>query len=225
VVEMFNTTSCIEDCNAVSRQGGDTAGTEVVVFASLEKSENIRIFLSWRSAKIRTVLHYMSTPSLNYKPLLALLGLFFVGIVTAYFFEWHYRKLVTHSFQMLYGDNIKFIYKDIHLFPDEIFLIAFGLFTSIAFLLLKYSARQFRTKRICFMIFTFFATTILAIALESKRLIFECANCEEELGQLTFRKPSYNLYFIVSLSASLIYLATVYLLEHRRISRTNKSMS
>jgi hypothetical protein len=167
----------------------------------------------------------MSTPKLNYKSLFAALGLFFVGAVTAYLFEWQYRKLVTHSFKMLYGDNIKFLYKDIHLFPDEIFLIGFGLFTSLAFLLLKSSSRQFRTKRIFFMIFTFFATTILTITLDSKRLIFECANCEEEIGQLTFRKPSYNLYFIVSLSTSLIYLATVYLLEQRRITKANKIMS
>ena len=166
----------------------------------------------------------MQTPKLNYKTLLAALGLFFAGGVTAYFFEWNYRKLVTYSFHLLYGDNIKFLYKDIHLFPDESFLIAFGLFTSVAFLLLKFFARQFRTKRILFMILTFIVTTFLAVALDSKRLIFECANCEEEIRQLTFRKPSYNLYFIVSLSASLIYLATVYLLEQRRISKTNKSM-
>lgn len=169
--------------------------------------------------------NHMSTPKLNYKPLFAALGLFFVGTVTAYLFEWQYRKLITHLFKMLYGNNIKFLYKDIHLFPDEIFLIGFGLFISLAFLLLKSSARQFRTKRIFFMILTFLGTLILSIALDSKRLIFECVNCKEEIGQLVFRKPSYNLYFIVSLSTTLIYLATVYLLEQRRISKAKDSMS
>jgi hypothetical protein len=162
---------------------------------------------------------------LNYRLLLAVLVLFFVGVATAYSLEWQYRKLVKLSFQLLYGDNINFRYKDIHLFPDETFLIAFGLFTSIAFLLIKITPRQFRAKRIWFMLFIFFATTISTIALDSKRLILECANCEEEMRQLTFRKPSYNLYFIVGLTTSLIYLATVDLIELTRKSRKNKSMS
>jgi hypothetical protein len=31
VIKMFNAKSCMEDCNAVSRQGGDAAGTELTV--------------------------------------------------------------------------------------------------------------------------------------------------------------------------------------------------
>lgn len=154
----------------------------------------------------------------NYKTILTTVGLLLVSIVVAFLFEDYYRKLVRFLFKFFNGDNIQFIGKDFHLFPSNSFVTIFGLFVSFTFLLLKYSSRPKRTKRVGLTIFAFFAMTFLITALDSKRLIIDCTACDDGIRKLTFNEITYDKYFIISLTTATIYLLTTYLIERKRFS-------
>jgi len=155
----------------------------------------------------------------NYKTILATTGLLLVAIVVAFLFEDYYRQLVRFSFNFFNGDNIQFFGKNFHLFPSDSFVVAFGLFTSLTFLLLKFSTRPNRLKRTCVTVIVFFATTILITALDSKRLIIECTACDDGIRRLTFNQVTYDKYFIISLTTAFTYLFTTYLLERKRLKK------
>ncbi len=158
----------------------------------------------------------------NYKTILATVGLLLGAIVVAFLFEDYYRQLVRFLFKFFNGDNIQFFGKNFHLFPSDSFIVAFELFATLTFLLLKFSARPNRLKRICLTVIVFFVTTILVTALDSKRLIIECTACDDGIRRLTFNEVTYDKYFIISLTTATIYLMTTYLLERKRLRRTNE---
>jgi len=151
-------------------------------------------------------------------------GLVLVAIIVAFLFEDYYRQLVRFSFKYFNGDNIQFFGKNFHLFPSDNFLIVFGLFTSLIFLLLKFSSRISRLKRTIMTVFVFFATTIVITALDSKRLIIECTACDDGIRRLTFNEITYDKYFIISLTTAFVYLLTTSFLELKRLRKTNGSI-
>jgi len=155
----------------------------------------------------------------SYKTILTTLGIQIVSIVVAFLFENYYRQLVRFSFKFFNGDDIQFIGKNFHLFASDSFVITFGLFTSLTFLLLKYSSHPKRIPRVSFTIFVFFAFTFLITALDSKRLIIECTSCADGIRKLTFNEITYDKYFIISLTTAIIYLLTTYLLEHKLLKK------
>ena len=152
----------------------------------------------------------------NYKTILKTIGFLLVGIVLAFLFEDYYRQFVRFSFKFFNGDNIQFIGKNFHLFASNIFVVFFGIFTSLTFLLLKFTARQYKIKRVCLTVLIFFVMTILITALDSKRLIIECTACDDGIRKLTFNELTYDKYFIISLTTSIVYLLTTYLLERKK---------
>ena len=160
----------------------------------------------------------------NYKTILATVGLLLVAIVVAFLLEDYYRQLVRFSFKYFNEDNIQFFGKNFHLFPSDSFVVAFGLFTSLTFLLLKFSSRPNRLKRTCVTVIVFLVTTILITALDSKRLIIECTACDDGIRRLTFNQPTYDKYFIISLTTAFSYLLTTYLLERKRLRKTNETI-
>lgn len=160
----------------------------------------------------------------NYETILTTIGLVLVGIVFAFLFEDYYRQLVRFSFKFFNGDNIQFIGKNFHLFASDRFVAVFGLFTSFTFLLLKFSSRPNRLKRICVTVIVFFVMTILITALDSKRLIIECTACDDGIIRLTFNSVTYDKYFIISLTTAIVYLLTAYLLERKRLKKTNEKV-
>lgn len=160
----------------------------------------------------------------NYKTILATVGLLLVAIIVAFLFEDYYRQLVRFLFKFFNGDNIQFFGKNFHLFPSDSFVVAFGLFTSLTFLLLKFSSRPDRLKRTCVTVIVFFATTSLITALDSKRLIIECTACDDGIRRLTFNEITYDKYFIISLTTATVYLLTVYLLERKRLKKSNENV-
>jgi hypothetical protein len=161
----------------------------------------------------------LTTVKNNYKTILSTTGLLLVAIVVAFLFEDYYRQLVRFSFKIFNGDNIKFFGKNFHLFPSDSFIVAFGLFTTLTFLLLKFSSRPNRLKKIVLTVIVFFATTILVTALDSKRLIIECTACDDGIRRLTFNQVTYDKYFIISLTVAFTYLLTTYLLERKRVKK------
>lgn len=166
----------------------------------------------------------LTTIKNNYKTILATIGLLLVAIVVAFLFENYYLQLVRFLFKFFNGDNIQFFGKNFHLFPSDSFIVSFGIFTSLTFLLLKFSSRTNRLKRTCVTIFVFLATTILITVLDSKRLIIECTACDDGIRRLTFNEVTYDKYFITSLTTAIIYLVTAYLLERIRLRKTNKTI-
>jgi hypothetical protein len=160
----------------------------------------------------------------NYKTILTTVGLLLVSIVVAFLFEDYYRQLVRFSFKFFNGDDIQFIGKNFHLFASDSFVITFGLFASLTFLLLKYSSRRIRIKRVGLTIFAFFAMTILITASDSKRLIIECTTCDDGIRKLTFNEITYDKYFIISLTTAITYLLTTYLFDSKQIRKTNETI-
>jgi len=158
----------------------------------------------------------------NYKTIVATVGLLLVAILFAFLFEDYYRQLVRFSFKFFNGDNIQFFGKNFHLFPRDSFVVAFGLFVSMTFLFLKFSSRPSRLKRICVTVIVFFATTILITAFDSKRLIIECTACDDGIRRLTFNQPTYDKYFVISLTIAFAYLLTTFLLDRKRPRKTNE---
>jgi hypothetical protein len=159
-----------------------------------------------------------------YKTILTAIGLLLVGIMFAFLCENYYRQLVRFSFKFFNGDNIQFVGKNFHLFASDIFVASFGLFTSLTFLLLKFSLRPYRVKRVCLTIFVFFTTTIIITALDSKRLIIECTDCDEGIRRLTFNQLNYDKYFIISLIITFAYLLSTYLLDRKRLRKMNETI-
>ncbi len=157
----------------------------------------------------------------NYKIVLTTVGLLIVGIVLAFLFEDYYRQLVRFSFKFFNGDNIQFVGKNFHLFASDVFVVAFGLFASATFLLLKFSKRAKRLKRTSMTIFVFFVTTILITALDSKQLIIECTACDDGIRRLTYNQPTYDKYFVISLTIASAYLLAAFLLERKRRRKAN----
>jgi hypothetical protein len=150
------------------------------------------------------------------------IGLLLVGMVLAFLFEDYYRQLVRFSFRFFNGENIQFFGKNFHLFASDSFVAASGLFTSASFLLLKFSLRPYRVKRAGVAIVVFFVITVLITALDSKRLILECTACDDGIRRLTFNQPTYDKYFIISLTAAITYLLAACLLEQKRLRKTNE---
>ncbi len=159
----------------------------------------------------------------NYKTILTTVGFMLVGIVFAFLFEDYYRQLVRFLFKFFNGDNIQFFGKNFHFLESEIFVATFGIFSSLTFLLLKFSSRSNRIKRACFTVIVFFSTTILITALDSKRLIIECTACDDGNRRLTFNQPTYDKYFIISLATAFAYILTTYLLERKRLRKANET--
>lgn len=160
----------------------------------------------------------------NYKTILTTIGLFLIGFVVAFLLEDFYRQFVRFSFKFFNGDNIQFFGKNLHLFASDSFVIAFGLFTSLTFLLLKFSYRPNRLKKTCVTIIFFFTTTILVTAFDSTRLVVEYTACNDGIRRLHFNQPAYDKYFIISLATALAYLLTTYLLERKRPRKTNETL-
>lgn len=160
----------------------------------------------------------------NYKIILTTVGLLLVGIVLAFLFEDYYRQYVRFLFKFFNGDKIQFVGKNFHLFASYFFVVAFGLFVSLTFLLLKFSAKPNRKNRACLTIIIFFGSTIFITALDSYRLIIECTDCDYGIRKLSFNDPKYDKYFVISLIISFVYLLTTYLLERKRLRITNENI-
>lgn len=158
----------------------------------------------------------------NYKTILTTTGLLLVAIVVAFLLEDYYRQLVRFSFKFFNGDKIQFTGKNFHLFASDMFVFVFGLFCSLTFLLLKFSSQPSRLKRTCVTVIIFFVTTILTTAFDSKRLIIECTACDDGIRKLTYNEVTYDKYFIISLTIAFTYLLTIYLLERKRLGKTNE---
>lgn len=152
----------------------------------------------------------------NYKAILKTLGLFTFGVASAFLAEDYYRQLVRFFFKFFNGDNINFIGKNFHLFANIKFVLSFGLFCSLTFLVLNRYKFYNRLKAMLYSTAIFILTTIFISLLDSKRLIIECTACNDGIRTLTYNEITYDFYFITSLIVS--FLATAWL-----IFRHNKS--
>lgn len=140
----------------------------------------------------------------NYKTILITLGLFVLGVVTAFVAEDLYRQMVRFIFKFFNGDKINFIGKNFHLFASIKFVVAFGLYCSLSFLILKRNKHYNRIKAILYLTIIFFLTTAILSLFDSKRLIIECTACNDGIRRLTYNEITYDFYFMTSLLISLL---------------------
>lgn len=155
----------------------------------------------------------------NYKAAFISIGLFIVGSTSTFLFDEYYRQLVRFSFNYFNGDHIQFTGKNFHLFPSNSFIITFGLFSSLAFLLLKFSNTARIIQKCFFSILCFFISSICIAALDSEIIIVQCTACDDGIVPLQYNDITYTKYFIISLSITLIYLLITFLIERRQLKK------
>ena len=142
----------------------------------------------------------------NYKVIFITLGQLLVGTIFAFLFEDYYRQLIRHLFKIFNGDKIQFFGKNFHLFASNKFVLSFGLYFSVTFLLVRHLNLFDRIKKLSISIIIFFIATISISALESKKLVLECTACKDGIRKLTYNEITYDKYFIISLFVSLIFI-------------------
>lgn len=140
----------------------------------------------------------------NYKAILTHILLLFLSIVTAYLFEDQYRQFIRFLFKFFYPNKIQFIGKNFHLFASDSFVIVFVLFTTFIFLIIKNSPLKRRIVSVCISIVIFFLTTIISSLINSQQIISKCDTFRNKVYYLTYNEPRYDMYFIISLSMSLV---------------------
>lgn len=160
-------------------------------------------------------------PNSKFKTGISTVAFFLFGVLIAFFFEDRYRQLVRYSFKLFNGEKIQFIGKNFHLFASYRFVIALGLFTSCTFLSLQYSFKAIRVKNAVLAILIFFASTFIICLLDSKRLLFECTACDDGIKRLSFHEITYDMYFIISLTTSIVFLISNHFLKEKKQRRTN----
>ncbi|CAN5385942.1 hypothetical protein BH10BAC6_BH10BAC6_03270 [soil metagenome] len=156
--------------------------------------------------------------------ILTTIGILPVAIVVAFLFEEYYRQFARWIMKCFNGDNIQFVGKISDPFPSNSIIVAFALFTSMTFLLLKFSTHPNRLKRTCLTIIVFVVTTIVIVALDSKRLLFESTAYGSGVRFVRSSEVSYDTYFIISSSTSIAYLLTTYLLERARVRKGDETI-
>lgn len=142
--------------------------------------------------------------------------LFISGVISAIWFEKIYRKFVRDLFILFNGDKINFVGKNFHLLASIKFVVAFGLFCSATFIILRLNKFYNIIKAFLSLLSSFFCTTILISLLDSKRLIIECTNCNEGVKILSFNAITYDFYFILSLIVSLLITSWLIFRDNKR---------
>lgn len=151
----------------------------------------------------------------NYKTILITLGLFVLGVVTAFVAEDFYRQLVRFIFKFFNDDKINFIGKNFHLFASIKFVLAFGLFCSLTFIILNRNKFYNRAKAILYLTSIFLLITTVIALFDSKRLIIECTACNDGIIKLTYNEITYDFYFITSLLLSLL-VTNLFVFRHNK---------
>lgn len=141
---------------------------------------------------------------------------FILTSLVAFLTEEYYRQLVRAILIFFSENKIQFIGKNFHLFASLGFVLAFGIFASSMFLILRFTDKGRRVKRLLLTVMAFFMATILITALDAIRLVTECTACRDGIRKLTFNQPSYDSYFIVSLIIAVIYILVLLFLDRRK---------
>ena len=158
----------------------------------------------------------------NDKSVLTLLGFFLGGVFCGYLIEDFYRQFVRFVFWIFNGNHIQFTGKNFHLFASNPFVFAFGIFIVVVFLFLTVSIREDRLKKVVNVVLLFLFSSTLTSTLDSKRLLLECTQCTQctdGIRKIGYNEVGYDSYFVVSLSASIIYLLITYYYEIRSFSK------
>ena len=161
----------------------------------------------------------------NYRIILTSIGFLILGFALSFLFENHYRQFVRFSFKFFNGDKIQFVGKNFHLFVSNRFLVSFGLFSSLAFLLIRTSLKRRRIIKTLLMFIVLLISTLIVTALDSKRLIIECTNCDDGIRKLTYNEITYDTYFIICLIIAILFLLIQRILESNKSDKKMKRPS
>lgn len=135
-----------------------------------------------------------------------LLVIFIAGVLLSFFWEEHYRVLVRFFFKLFQHDKIVFTGKNFHLFASSRFVIAFGLFAVLLFVLLYKQSAKIILGYSLLAVLLFLVTTAVSSYLDSTGIILECTACKDEVRTLHYNDVNYDAHFIISLVISLLPL-------------------
>lgn len=139
----------------------------------------------------------------NYKAILQTLGLFVLGVVSAFLFEDYYRQFIRFLFKYFTTDKIIFSGKKFHLFASLKFVIAFGLFCSILFFAINKNIFYNKFKAVLYSLIIWLVSINIISFIESNGLVVECTTCNYGIRKLNYNEINYDLYFVISLLITL----------------------
>lgn len=144
------------------------------------------------------------------------LGIFLFGVLLASFLEVYFRTFVRFLLKSFNGNNIVFIGKDFHLFVSFTFMISFGVFCSLTFVIFKkYNFFNPLKVLICSTL-SFLITLFLIIYIHSKLLIIECTACDDGIRRLGYYEITYDSYWIISLSITLLVIGIITFIQSKK---------
>ena len=145
------------------------------------------------------------------KIILLTLFVFVLTSVVAAYSEFYYREFVRFLFNFFQADKIKFYGKDFHIFPSSYFVVAFGLYSTLLYILLFKQSINKILVHLFLTIVLFFITIITTTYLDSLGKVIECTRCQDGVRSLNYSYINYNFHFITSLAIGLLPLIWVYI--------------
>jgi hypothetical protein len=134
------------------------------------------------------------------KRIIASSFVFIISMVSAFFFEEYFRKLIRYFYTFSTDNNISFIGKNFHLFASNLFVTGFGLYCVLLFNIVK--KRKAINALIISSLFTITSFTISFY--DSKSKIIVCTACDNGKLKINYNGIDYDFIFITSLLISIL---------------------
>lgn len=138
------------------------------------------------------------------KIILLTLFVFILTSVVAAYSEFYYKEFVRFLFNFFQGDIIKFYGKDFHIFPSPYIVFAFGLYSTLLYILLFKQSILKILVNLLIAIALFFVTIIISTYLDSLGKVIECTRCQDGIRSLNYNYIDYDFHFIISLVVGLL---------------------
>lgn len=153
----------------------------------------------------------MNPSSIKFKPLLQAFGLFLGANLLAFGMHDYYYQFVLKLFKLVNPHTVQFMGKFPHFFPSMEFLLSFGFFVPLAIWLLRMVNGKWALMHVLSILFIFTLSNFLLVAVSTPFMVTECTECDcGTTVYLSLNKPLYDIYFVVSLAVSLVYLYFVF---------------
>jgi len=133
----------------------------------------------------------------------ALISVFVISVVLAFYFEEFYRSTVRFFYKYLSDNKIQFVGKNFNFFINYYFLLSFGLYCVLFVKSINKKSKEI-FLRIFISVFLFLISTILISYIDSVLKIVECTACDDGIRKLNYNEINYNFNFIFSIIIALL---------------------
>jgi hypothetical protein len=145
------------------------------------------------------------------RAMLLLTGVFLVFACSGIFFAEYYRITIRYVIRLLSANNISFYGKGF-LFPTAYFIVAFGLFCSLLFII----ALRKKIFRLALVFIVFCLTTIGTCYLDSRLKIMACTACKDNRLMLHYNGIDYDFHFIFAFAVVILALRITRLKDNKK---------